>query len=62
MKPTVVLSGEDGNVFNIIGRCKRAAREAGWDKEQMSELTQRMLNADSYDTVIQIAMSEFEVE
>lgn len=33
-RPTVQLTGEDGNSFAILGRCRRAAREVGWSETE----------------------------
>ena len=60
-KPEIQLSGEDGNVFNIIGLCKRAAKKAGWSTEEVSELVRQLMNAGSYDSVLQIILKKFEV-
>jgi hypothetical protein len=60
-KPKVKLVGEDGNVFNIIGRVLRALNQAGLsDKAQ--EFQRRALAAHSYDEVLQLAMEYTEVE
>lgn len=61
-RPVVKLLGEDGNVFNIIGLCKTAAKKAGWSSEQVADLQRRMMGSGSYDAVLQIALEEFEVE
>ena len=29
-RPKVQLIGEDGNAFNVLARCRRAARTAEW--------------------------------
>jgi uncharacterized protein YxjI len=62
VKPTVRLSGADGNVFNIIGLCVAAARKAGWTKPEVDKLREDMFGAGSYDDVIQMAMNRLEVE
>jgi hypothetical protein len=62
MKPPVKLVGQDGNVFNVIGLCKRAARMAGWSPAQTQEFTARCFSAGSYDEVLQIVLESFEVE
>jgi hypothetical protein len=51
----VQLSGEDGNVFAIIGRVRRALRRAG-EQEAADEYTLDMTNACSYDEALQITM------
>jgi len=56
----VELVGQDGNAFAILGRVKRAMREAGVDptviKEFMAEAT-----AGDYDHLLQTVMDYCEV-
>jgi hypothetical protein len=59
--PRVKLVGEDGNAFNILGRCLKAARRAGWSPEQVRALQQDM-TAGNYDHLLQVAAANFEVE
>jgi hypothetical protein len=61
-RPTVTLVGENGNVYNIIALCKKAARKAGWSKERIDELTKRMMGSGNYDDVLGIVMDEFDVD
>jgi hypothetical protein len=62
-KPTVELSGHDGNVYMIIGRCREAARRADpkWTQEQIKDLSAEMMSGD-YDHALQTAMANFEVD
>jgi len=60
-KPKVKLVGENGNVFNVIGRCTKALKRAGY-KERAAEFSERAFNGDSYDEVLQLAMEYCEVE
>jgi hypothetical protein len=60
-KPCVTLVGQDGNAFNILGLCQRAARKAGWTKEQIDAVMQEMRSSD-YDHLLQTAMKHFEVK
>ena len=50
-KPHVQLSGEDGNVFFIIGRVGRALKKAGLT-EQADEFYRRARACGSYDKVL----------
>ena len=34
-RPKIKLVGEDGNAFSILGRCQKAAQQAGWSKEEL---------------------------
>lgn len=60
-KPTVQLSGQDGNVFNIIGLCTKALRKAGL-QDLANEFRSKALSAGSYSNVLELAMQYCEVE
>lgn len=60
-KPTLQLSGNDGNAFAILGAAKRAGRQAGWSKKQLTDFQKEATSGD-YDHVIQTCMEYFEVE
>lgn len=51
MKPEVKLVGEDGNVFSIIARVRKALIKAG-QKEKAEEFVKRATSAKSYDEVL----------
>jgi len=55
-KPIVQLSGEDGNIFSIVGRCRRALKLAGQSK-QADEMSKKVTAVKSYDEALQIVMS-----
>ena len=61
MKPRVKLVGENGNVYNLIRLCKKAAYEAGWSFEKIDAFVQRVYKARDYDDALCIMMDEFEV-
>lgn len=61
MKPTVTLIGQDGNVFNVIGRCKIAAKKIGWSKTAIDALVEDLLNAGDYDDVLRMVIDRFDV-
>jgi hypothetical protein len=52
----VRLSGEDGNVFGIIGRVRRALIQAGATDEDIKCFMHETTGAGSYDEVLQIVM------
>lgn len=54
IKPTVQLSGEDGNAMAIISRVRMALRDAG-DFEQATAFVKEATSGD-YDHVIQTCM------
>ncbi|NLH78726.1 MAG: hypothetical protein GX465_17015 [Acidobacteria bacterium] len=60
MKPKCKLVGEDGNVFNIIGRVSKSLQQAGLKKEA-AEFQDKAFNSGSYDKVLQLAMEYVEV-
>ena len=51
----VQLSGEDGNVFSIIGRVSKALRTAGHD-EAADAFANEAMDQASYDDVLQLVM------
>jgi hypothetical protein len=52
----VQLSGEDGNIFGIIGKIGKALRRAGYEKQEVEEFSQMMFASESYDEALQNAM------
>ncbi len=59
-KPIVRLIGEDGNVFNVIGRTSRALKDAGL-KDEAKTFVAQAFAAGSYDEVLRLAMTYCEV-
>ena len=59
-KPVVVLVGENGNAFAIMGACKRAAQRAGWTADQINDVLEEMMSGD-YDHLLQVAAKHFNV-
>ena len=60
-RPPVQLTGEDGNVFNIIGRCRRAAVTDGWTRTDIDRWMSAVTACDSYDAVLALVADTFEV-
>lgn len=60
-RPSVKLIGADGNAFAIIGKCKEAAKRAGWATEQW-EVVRSEMTAGDYDHLLATAMEYFEIE
>lgn len=60
-KPTVKLTGEDGNAYAIMAACIRAARKAGWPQERIDAVLDEMKSGD-YDHLLVTAMNHFNVE
>jgi hypothetical protein len=59
-KPFVQSTGEDGNVFSIIGRVSGALKGAG-QAEQAKEFKDKAFASESYDEVLRLAMEYCEV-
>lgn len=60
-KPVVELSGQDGNVFSIIGRVSKALKRAG-QPEKAKEFCDKAMKSESYDAVLRLCMDYVEVE
>lgn len=61
MRPTVQLVGEDGNSFAILGRCRRAARKAGWSDEEWEAFREKAIDG-NYDHLLAAVQDAFDVE
>ena len=61
IKPTCQLSGEDGNVFSVIGRVSKALKRAG-QPDKAKEFSGKALSAGSYDEVRRLCFDYVEVE
>lgn len=59
-KPELELSGQDGNVFSILGRATTVARKAGWDEEKIKKFQDEAMSKD-YDHALQTCMEYFDV-
>ena len=57
---TVTLTGQDGNAFAVLGRCREAARDAGLSDEEIATFTDEAMAGD-YDHLLQTAMRWFEI-
>ena len=60
-KPTVKLTGEDGNAFSIMGLVKKALRRAGADKEYIDKYLNVATSGD-YDHLLVVSMEFVNVE
>lgn len=61
MKPTVKLSGEDGNVFAIIGRVSESLKRAGM-KNEAEEFRKKALSSKSYDEILTLVCEYAEID
>ena len=55
---TVTLTGQDGNAFAVLGRCRDAARDAGLSDEEIATFMNEAMAGD-YDHLLQAAMRWF---
>ena len=60
-KPTLQLSGTDGNVFAIIGKVSDALKRAG-QADKAKEFTGRAFKAGSYEEVLQMVHEYVDVK
>ena len=60
-RPVVKLVGEDGNAFAILGRCRGAAKRAGWTSAQIEEFRTEAMSGD-YNHLLRTVMKYFEVD
>ncbi len=56
-KPVAPIIGANGNVFNLLGICSRALKDAGYSDE-VKEMVDRVTNSHSYDEALAI-MQEY---
>lgn len=52
-KPVAKLVGQDGNVFNLIGICKKALQKAG-QYEEAKKMQEEVMKAGDYYSAIGI--------
>lgn len=55
VKPTVTLSGTNGNAYAIMGKVGRELRRAGYTEEQRNQYIKEATAGD-YDNLIQVTM------
>lgn len=60
-KPECSLTNIDGNVYSIIGHVSKTIRRAGYP-DKAKEFSLKAFAAESYDQVLQLAMSYVEVQ
>jgi hypothetical protein len=60
-KPTVKLTGHDGNAFSIMGRVKKALMRTGADKEYIDQYLSEATSGD-YDHLLFVSMEYVDVE
>ena len=60
-KPTVKLTGRDGNAFSIMGRVKQALRCKGADREYIEKYLKEATSGD-YNHLLFVSMEYVDVE
>ena len=60
-KPICKLIGEDGNIFNLVGKASSALKKEGL-KEQANEMAERVFNSGSYGEALRIIGEYVEIE
>lgn len=61
LKPVCKLIGENGNIFNLLGKASRALKNAG-EWKSVDEMTERVLQSRCYEEALQVIMEYVEVE
>lgn len=52
----VQLTGEDGNIFYIMGRVRGALKRAGVPEDVISEFVTELTDSDSYEAALRVVM------
>lgn len=60
-KPTMSLEGQDGNIFNILGRASYVLKRVG-QSEQAEEMFRRATSAGSYEEALRIVSEYVDTE
>ena len=60
-KPVCKLIGEDGNVFNLLGKVSKVLKQNNL-YEQEKEMTDRVFNSRSYNEALRIFADYVEIE
>lgn len=61
MKPTVTFTGENGNIFNLLGIASRALKKVS-QRDKATEMRSRVTKSKSYDEALLIIMEYVEVD
>jgi len=60
-KPVCKLIGEDGNIFNLLGKVSKVLKQNNL-YEQEKEMTDRVFNSRSYNEALRIFADYVEIE
>lgn len=59
-KPSIKLSGVDGNAFSILAVCRQAMKKADWSEKKQTEFLDEAQSKD-YDHLMMTVMKRFDV-
>lgn len=59
-RPELKLIGQDGNAFMVLGLAQRAAKKAGWTKEEIEKFMDEARSG-NYDHLLQTCTNYFNV-
>ena len=54
-KPTVKLTGINGNAFVIMATISKALKKAGYSPEQLKQYQKESMEVDNYNLLLQVA-------
>lgn len=60
MNPKCKLTGEDGNIFNLLGKASRTLKQIGM-RDKASEMAERVCKANSYNEALTIIAEYVEI-
>lgn len=60
-RPTVTLTGYDGNAFSIMGRVGAALKKAGYTADERKEYSRQAMSGD-YNNLLRVSMAWADVE
>lgn len=59
---TIKLLGEDGNIFMIMGKCRKQMKQMGASPLEIQAFQNQVSSSENYDQALQVVMEWFEVE
>ena len=59
-KPKLKLTGENGNVFHVLGLALKVGKAAGWTRKEIDKFMKEAMS-DDYDNALQTCMKYFDV-
>jgi hypothetical protein len=59
---TVQLSGQDGNIFNLVSIVSNAIKREGATKQERDELLKEVTSSGSYDEALRVLMGWVNVQ